>query len=104
MHSRTATAKVAESQVYSEAEIRRRLPEIAGWDFDGKQLARLFVFPSFPDAVAFVDRLAVAAEQAGHHPDIDIRYDTVRLQLMTHSAKGVTDKDFSLATRINSLA
>ena len=86
---------------YSEDEIRRRLPELGGWEYDGKQLTRLVQLPSFPDAVRFVDRLAEAAERAQHHPDIDIRYDTVRLHLMTHTEKGITEKDFSLAKEIN---
>ncbi len=89
---------------YSEEEIRRRLPELDGWDYDGKQLTRLFVLPSFMEAIAFVGRIAEAAERAGHHPDIDIRYDTVRLHLMTHSEKGITDKDFDLAKEINRAA
>jgi 4a-hydroxytetrahydrobiopterin dehydratase len=90
--------------VYSEEEIRRRLPELDGWDYDGKQLTRLFVLPSFMEAIGFVGRIAEAAERAGHHPDIDIRYDTVRLHLMTHSEKGITDKDFDLAKEINRAA
>ena len=89
---------------YSDEEIGRRLPELGGWEFDGRQLTRLFVCPSFAAAIAFVGRIADAAEKAGHHPDIDIRYDTVRLHLMTHSAKGITDKDFALAREINSAA
>ena len=89
---------------FSEEEVRRRLPELDGWEFDGKQLMRLFVLPSFVDAIAFVGRIAEAAELAAHHPDIDIRYDTVRLHLMTHSERGITDKDFALAKEINRAA
>ena len=89
---------------FSEEEVRRRLPELDGWEFDGKQLSRLFVRPSFMDAIQFVQRIAEAAEQAAHHPDIDIRYDTVRLHLMTHSEHGITDKDFALAKDINRAA
>ena len=86
-----------------EAQVRQRLPEIVGWEFDGKQLSKLFVFPSFTEAVRFVDRLAPIAEQANHHPNIDIRYDAVRLMLFTHSEHGITDKDFALAAAINAL-
>jgi len=88
---------------FGEDEIRRRLPELNGWEVDGKQLTRLFVLPSFMDAIGFVQRIAGVAERAAHHPDIDIRYDTVRLHLMTHSDKGITDKDFRLAAEINRL-
>ena len=86
---------------FSKEEILHRLPELDGWEYDGKQLTRRFQLPSFMDAVRFVDRLAVAADRASHHPDVDIRYDTVRLHLMTHSEKGITDKDFNLAKEIN---
>lgn len=87
-----------------EEEVRRRLPELDGWEFDGIDLVRLFVFPTFMDAVRFVDRLAVAADAANHHPNIDIRYDVVRLTLHTHSENGVTEKDFALAKEINQAA
>ena len=89
---------------FSDDEVRRRMPELGGWEYDGKELTRLFVLPSFMEAIAFVQRLAQAAEQASHHPDIDIRYDTVRLRLMTHSDHGITDKDFALAKDINRAA
>jgi 4a-hydroxytetrahydrobiopterin dehydratase len=55
-------------------------------------------------AISFVSRIAQAAERAQHHPDIDIRYDSVRLHLMTHSDHGITDKDFALAAEINRAA
>lgn len=87
----------------SEEDVRSRLPEVDGWSYDGKELVRLFVLPSFLEAIRFVDRLALLAEEADHHPDIDIRYDSVKLSLMTHSAKGITDKDFALAAAINTL-
>ena len=88
----------------NEEEIRRRLPELAGWDYNGKELVRLFTWPSFMGAVRFVDRLAVVADKAAHHPNIDIRYDAVRLSLSTHSENGITEKDFSLAKEINRVA
>jgi 4a-hydroxytetrahydrobiopterin dehydratase len=88
----------------ADDEVRRRLPELDGWEYDGKQLTRLFVWPSFMEAVRFVDRLAAAADRANHHPNIDIRYDAVRLELFTHSEKGITEKDFALAKEINRAA
>ena len=66
-------------------------------------LDKEFEFPTFPDAIAFVDRLAQAAEAADHHPDIDIRYRRVRVRWSTHSAGGVTDKDRELAVRTDEL-
>lgn len=67
-------------------------------------LDKEFEFPTFPEAIAFVDRLAEAAEAADHHPDIDIRYRRVRVRWSTHSAGGVTDKDRELAARTDELA
>lgn len=85
-------------------EIRRRLPMLDGWEFDGQCLKRGFQWPTFAEAIRFVDQVAVLAEEANHHPDIDIRYTLVRLALVTHSDGGVTDKDFDLAARINRIS
>jgi 4a-hydroxytetrahydrobiopterin dehydratase len=100
----TGTARGADRMTLPEDEIRRRLPELDGWDYDGKQLVRMFMWPSFADAISFVDRLAVAADAASHHPSIDIRYDAVKLELSTHSEHGITEKDFALAKEINRAA
>ncbi len=101
----TGTTRAAERQVtFSDQEIRARLPELDGWSYDGRDLVRLFVWPSFMDAIRFVDRVAGTAEAANHHPNIDIRYDTVRLAVHTHSENGVTDKDFGLAKEIDQAA
>ena len=56
-----------------------------------------FRFGGFPDAIAFVVRVGMAAEVANHHPDLDIRYNRVRVALSTHSEGGLTEKDFALA-------
>jgi 4a-hydroxytetrahydrobiopterin dehydratase len=74
------------------------------WPEVDNALEREFEFPSFPEAIAFVDRLAEAAEAADHHPDIDIRYRRVRVRWSTHSAGGITDKDRELAARTDELA
>jgi 4a-hydroxytetrahydrobiopterin dehydratase len=67
-------------------------------------LTRTFVFKDFLASLAFVNQVAGLAEKAGHHPDIDIRYNKVRLGLVTHSAGGLTAKDFDLAAAINKLS
>ncbi len=85
-------------------DVRNRMHEIDGWQYDGAELLRTFTCNSFTDAMRFVNRVAVAAEQAHHHPDIDIRYNTVKLSLVTHSEGGITDKDFALAASINRAA
>lgn len=85
------------------AEVRRALDRLPGWRQEGAALVRDFSFPSFPDAVAAVVRLAFEAEAADHHPDITITYRRVRLAYSTHSAGGITQKDVdgaALADRV----
>jgi 4a-hydroxytetrahydrobiopterin dehydratase len=67
-------------------------------------LVREFEFPSFADAIGFVDRVAEAADAADHHPDIDIRYRRVLVRWTTHSAGGITERDRELAARTSELA
>jgi 4a-hydroxytetrahydrobiopterin dehydratase len=67
------------------------------------ELARTIVFKDFVESIAFVDRLAVLAEAASHHPDIDIRYNKVSLALITHDAGGITQNDINLAHKIDQL-
>jgi 4a-hydroxytetrahydrobiopterin dehydratase len=87
-----------------EAAIETELGRVNGWTRDGISITRTFEFPSFMAAIAFVDGVAEAAENADHHPDIDIRYSKVRLTISTHSAGGLTMKDFRLAADADSLA
>jgi 4a-hydroxytetrahydrobiopterin dehydratase len=76
----------------------------AGWVEQGGALERTFELPSFAEAVAFVNRVAELAEQEGHHPDIEISYKKVTLRWTTHSAGGITDRDYELARRSDALA
>jgi 4a-hydroxytetrahydrobiopterin dehydratase len=82
----------------SAAQIRAGLVKIPEWRLEGDVLTRTFGFPDFVAAVGFVRRVARLAEAAGHHPDIDIRWNRVILRLTTHDAGGLTDRDFNLAT------
>jgi 4a-hydroxytetrahydrobiopterin dehydratase len=77
-----------------------RLAQLPGWQIESGELVRTFQFKDFVAALQFVNRVGELAEQAGHHPDIDIRYNRVRLSLVTHDAGGLTEKDFDLATRV----
>ena len=88
----------------SSSEISTRLGKIAGWHADAGELTKTFQFKDFRAAIAFVNQLADVAEEAGHHPDIDIRYNKVRLGLVTHDAGGITAKDFDLAAKADGLA
>jgi len=87
----------------SMPEITARLAQLPKWTIGDGALIRTFIFPGFLEALAFVNRVGDAAEQAGHHPDIDIRYNRVRIVLVTHDTHGLTAKDFDLATVIDTL-
>lgn len=91
-------------KLLDEAAIESRMKELDGWTRDGNRIRRTFEFSSFPAAIAFVNRVAGLAEEADHHPDIDIRYRRVDLTLSTHSAGGITDRDIDLARAIDSLS
>jgi len=80
--------------------ITERLATLDGWSREGDEVVKTFELPSFPEAIAFVARVADRAEAADHHPDLDIRYRKVRVALTTHDAGGLTDRDFDLATEI----
>lgn len=87
----------------SSQEIDTRLKNLVGWQVDAGELVRTFQFADFRAALQFVNAVGEVAEQAGHHPDIDIRYNKVRLALITHDAGGITAKDFGLAEEIDRL-
>ena len=88
----------------SEVEIQEKLQAMQGWSHAGKALHKKFTFKSFMPAIGFINRIAEAAERAGHHPDITLNYNLVGLSLSTHSEGGVTEKDFQLAKEIDELA
>ncbi len=71
------------------------------WEVKDAEIRRTFAFDDFGGSMGFVTRVALAAEKANHHPDIDIRYNKVRLTLTTHEAEGITDKDLDLAERVD---
>lgn len=73
------------------------------WEREGHALTRTREFPTFADAIAFVDRVAEVAEAMDHHPDIDVRYRRVNLRVTTHSAGGITPLDLEFAERIDRL-
>ena len=85
-------------------EIEQRMKSLNGWTRDGDAIRKQFTFAGFPEAVAFVDRLAPEAEKADHHPDILINYKRVTLTYSTHSEGGLTEKDFAGAAIADRLA
>ncbi len=84
----------------TDDEIDRALAELPGWQRHGDEIVRSVQLASFPAAIAVVNRIAEMAEAADHHPDIDIRYRTLRLALTTHDEGGLTSKDIDLARQI----
>jgi 4a-hydroxytetrahydrobiopterin dehydratase len=90
--------------VLTDAEIQRELASLSGWQRNGTSIQRVFRFPDFKAAMQFVNKVADAAEQANHHPDIDIRYNTVTMALVSHDSGGVTQRDVRMAGVINKIA
>ena len=89
----------------SDEETRAALAEgLSGWLFEDRAIEKEFRFTSFPDAIAFIDRVALAAEDAQHHPDLFNRYQRVRVTLTTHDERGVSAKDIALARAIEAIA
>jgi 4a-hydroxytetrahydrobiopterin dehydratase len=89
--------------VLNDEQIIELLPSVNGWSRNGKTLRRVVTAKDFIHAMGFVQSVALLAEKADHHPDIDIRWNKVTLELSTHSEGGLTEKDFLLASQINSL-
>lgn len=85
----------------NEETIQEWISERSGWSVRDGQLTKSYSFPAFRDSIVFVNRVATLADEADHHPDIDVRYDTVHIGLSTHSAGGITDKDTALAEKID---
>jgi 4a-hydroxytetrahydrobiopterin dehydratase len=86
--------------VLSESEIDTLLKANPDWKLESGKLVRDWTFRDFGQAMAFVNRVAELAEAAGHHPDIDIRYNQVRLGLVSHDAGGITLRDSKMAIRL----
>lgn len=87
----------------SDSDIRSRLKTLPMWIVSDGELQRTFLLPSFPSAIFFVNAVAHLAELGAHHPDIYITYDKVRLNFATHSAGGITEKDFVMAQKVDEL-
>jgi 4a-hydroxytetrahydrobiopterin dehydratase len=91
------------AELLSDEQIKSRL-EGAEWRREGDEIVRDWKFQDFAEAIAFVNRVADAAEAANHHPDILVHgWNKVRLSLTNHSAGGLTDADFEMAKRIDTL-
>jgi 4a-hydroxytetrahydrobiopterin dehydratase len=84
----------------STQQVQEKLKSLPKWKLAGGEIVRQAEFKDFAAAMNFVNQVAARAEAAGHHPDIDIRYNKVRLALVSHDAGGITQQDFDLAAAI----
>lgn len=87
----------------SDIQIAEKMKDVPLWQKEGNTINRLFTFKTFLDGIQFINEVAKIAEEADHHPDIDIRYRRILLSLSTHSEGGLTEKDFDMAKKIDKL-
>jgi len=83
--------------------VEEKLKQVQGWKLVGGEIVREFNFPDFVQALRFVNAVGEKAETAGHHPDIDIRYNRVKLALISHDSGGLTERDFRMAEAVNGI-
>lgn len=88
----------------SDQEISDFLEAHPGWEREGSEITRTYEFSDFNESMGFVTRVALSAEKANHHPDIDIRWNQVTLSLSTHDEGGLTGRDFNLAAAADGMA
>jgi len=86
--------------VLSDAEVQAGLAQLSGWERQGDEIVKTYECASFPAAIAFVVRIGFLAEKSNHHPDLDIRWRSVRVALTTHDAGGLTQQDLDAAQAI----
>ncbi len=85
----------------SEQELHDLLIELPEWALEDNKLVRYWSLPSFVEAIAFVNNVADIAEKAGHHPDIDIRFNRIKLALVSHDAGGISARDAQMARQLS---
>jgi 4a-hydroxytetrahydrobiopterin dehydratase len=88
----------------SAEQIEARLAELSGWQHNDAAISKQFKCGDFVGSVKFVESLVEPAEEMGHHPDLEISWDTVTVTISTHSEGGLTAADFELAAKIDALA
>ncbi len=91
------------AEILDESTLRERVRSLDGWTVQDGKLHREFEFDDFSSAFGFLSRVALAAEKAGHHPDIHNSYASVTLDLVSHDAGGITERDLEMARAIDAL-
>lgn len=94
---------ISPTTLLSPTDLNVHLASVPSWREERSEITRTFQFGDFRAALRFVNKVGELAEKAGHHPDIDIRYNKVKLVLSTHDAGGLTEKDFKLAQEIDQI-
>lgn len=93
------------SETYAPEQITARLSEkLPQWSFEDGHLCRTYKTRKWPATLMLFNAIGYLAEKADHHPDMNASYASLEVRLMTHSAGGITDKDFDLAAQIEALA
>jgi 4a-hydroxytetrahydrobiopterin dehydratase len=87
-----------------DAEIEVRLSRLSGWERSGEAIVKSFGCGDFAGSVRFVESLVEPAEAMGHHPDLEISWDAVKVTISTHSEGGLTAADFELAEKVDALS
>ncbi len=91
------------SDLIDPDELEAHLKKLPEWDHENQTIVRVLEFDDFMEGIDFVNAVAEIAEEAGHHPDIDIRWCTVTVRLTTHDAGGLTEADIEVARKIDTL-
>ena len=91
------------ARAYNDAEIAERLSALPGWTFEGGEIGKVYKTSGWPMTVMLVNAIGYLAEVADHHPDLAVSWGRLGVKLSTHSAGGITDKDFALARKIEEL-
>jgi 4a-hydroxytetrahydrobiopterin dehydratase len=87
----------------NEQDIAARLSALEGWTREGKHIAKVFNFANYHETLAFVNASAWISHRTDHHPDLEVGYNRCRVSYSTHSAGGLTEKDFACAAKIDAL-
>jgi 4a-hydroxytetrahydrobiopterin dehydratase len=89
---------------YGEGDINERLAALPGWYFEDGWIRRVYKTDGWPTTLMLVNVIGYLAEAAYHHPDLSVTWGRITVKLSTHSAGGITDKDFELARKIDEVA
>jgi 4a-hydroxytetrahydrobiopterin dehydratase len=90
-------------QKLSEEEVEKNIARLTGWSRSENWIEKKYVFKNFLRAMSFVNAVAYVAESINHHPDIIVHYNEVTLRNWTHVSNGITERDFTLAEKIDAM-